>query len=1519
MIKMESDSAYDEVEADEWKQRYLILENQLEKFKSQAHYVREILKEKMLQLEQRILDAETRRNIAEKQVKEMADQLSSVELGSEVDQECNRKEMRKLVRSCQIKEEEIVALQNELDVQKSMREEDGIAVEEKAAKIKEWVTNKLSTLEQENQHLRLSNQKAQDLIRSLQKRLIDKRKSFVSTESIPMPIGQTRTQTPTESIKMEFLEADTAESNSPRACSPPKVPARPSIRGKAILMRQDADSSGDEVRPMRPTPPKRTRRSPGDSPVHALIKVHEELIKMEEEKVNGNGNFMCMACEWGKGRLHVPHNLHSFHEEEEDWTRTWPRRYSRAMTDTMRSHGSCDTCSHHTSREPLISSSREQITIDACVQTDVFEDASLHPEATAMEHFSNDAISATESEIAAGEISPRHVASGIDHDDFTTASQNDELEADNAMVGHISTDSIPESCQINGSVDYLYQDSNAEADAIDSEYESNQHTEITYKDLFASDEETNAEGKYETMASFHSEHLPSENEYYLAEEIPPRLNERSDSKSSGVSNAASPDLSKPPPPPLHKMPSWENRIYNVASGGIRMSASLENLTSPNRKSSAAIYQPGDNEFANAMYKEMDVPVYTTLRGAASQIRSTPFTGESSDSSDEEHVRRRHSSKAGIVKPCKSNVERATIISIVSRSSSCKTPELAGPSAKKRGVSGQSAISEGDYAIPPDAMSYTSSNNSEEPEHKLLKTCAAYTTENMKKEAMEKCGWLTKLGGKVKSWKRRWFVLKNGELRYYKSQGDVARKAQGHIPLDGMCKIARSNGAHTFELVTTKKIYYLTADSSSTLEEWIQVLQNVLRRYNTQPMFEQTGQEAAIKGWINKVKHGHSKKCWCVLVGKTFAYFKDKGDKLPVGTINMRETQVEEVDRSLDSDDESRIFEMDADEPKHVIVIQVNQQVQGPTYLLMQSKEEKDTWLYHLTVASGSGLGNIGTEYERLIAKLMDVDGDPASTLWRHPHLCQSKESIDKPLTTLPSEALKKEAVKLNKACNLFINVMMDSPAIDYHVNLAQSALQTCVTHPELQNEMYCQLIKQTTPKPPVTTTSLQAWQLLAMCTTLFLPRQKFMWLLKMHLQKNMNSQTEVGKYAIFCQRTLERTIKNGLREARPSRTEVLSIILRNPFYHSNPISVPIHFMNGLYQVVSFDGSTTVRELVMTLNHQIGMRDNEQSGFALFTDDPSGRDAEHCLQGSVKICDVISKWEQTLKESQNGKIESTKVVKLTYKNRLYFRREVKKETERERLLITYQINDDVIHGRFPLNKELALELAALMIQIDSGDSKYSPDGSGTIVETLDRAINKFYPKRYRANAEDEMRTLKLKLSDKWTGLRGRTQQECIRIYLGVTRKWPFLGAKLFSAKTKFGNYGDIYIAVQDDSISLLDYSTLKVIVTHNYKMVVTFGGCKDDFMLVLSQSISKEVQSSREQGTEKLLFVMNKPKILEITLLIASYINAIVKQQNLTYEPSSTQAVSPSNVIDKKIWDFESSHLPEIGKRHSRLL
>lgn len=61
-------------------------------------------------------------------------------------------------------------------------------------------------------------------------------------------------------------------------------------------------------------------------------------------------------------------------------------------------------------------------------------------------------------------------------------------------------------------------------------------------------------------------------------------------------------------------------------------------------------------------------------------------------------------------------------------------------------------------------------------------------------------------------------------------------------------------------------------------------------------------------------------------------------------------------------------------------------------------------------------------------------------------------------------------------------------------------------------------------------------------------------------------RTEVGKYAVYCQRSVERTLQNGEREAKPSRMEILSILLRNPYHHSLPFSIPVHFMNNTYEV-----------------------------------------------------------------------------------------------------------------------------------------------------------------------------------------------------------------------------------------------------------------------------------------------------------------------------------------------------------------
>ena len=58
-----------------------------------------------------------------------------------------------------------------LFLQKALRLADAKAVEAKAARIKDWVTNKLRELEEQNAHLKVQNAKANDQMELLRNRL----------------------------------------------------------------------------------------------------------------------------------------------------------------------------------------------------------------------------------------------------------------------------------------------------------------------------------------------------------------------------------------------------------------------------------------------------------------------------------------------------------------------------------------------------------------------------------------------------------------------------------------------------------------------------------------------------------------------------------------------------------------------------------------------------------------------------------------------------------------------------------------------------------------------------------------------------------------------------------------------------------------------------------------------------------------------------------------------------------------------------------------------------------------------------------------------------------------------------------------------------------------------------------------------------------------------------------------------------------------------------------------------------
>lgn len=90
---------------------------------------------------------------------------------------------------------------------------------------------------------------------------------------------------------------------------------------------------------------------------------------------------------------------------------------------------------------------------------------------------------------------------------------------------------------------------------------------------------------------------------------------------------------------------------------------------------------------------------------------------------------------------------------------------------------------------------------------------------------ERTGWLMKQGEYIKTWRRRWFVLKQGKLFWFKestvTRGSVPR---GVIPAATCLTVKGAedilNKQNAFELSTRSETMFFIADSEKEKEDWI---------------------------------------------------------------------------------------------------------------------------------------------------------------------------------------------------------------------------------------------------------------------------------------------------------------------------------------------------------------------------------------------------------------------------------------------------------------------------------------------------------------------------------------------------------------------------------------------------------------------------------------------------------------------------------------------------------------------------
>ena len=661
------------------------------------------------------------------------------------------------------------------------------------------------------------------------------------------------------------------------------------------------------------------------------------------------------------------------------------------------------------------------------------------------------------------------------------------------------------------------------------------------------------------------------------------------------------------------------------------------------------------------------------------------------------------------------------------------------------------------------------------------------------------------------WKRRVVLIKNYTIYYFKNEYELGKsKSKGKFKITSRTTLEEDEKC--FKLVDPQQqqpSISISCENQIKLKQCITIILSLLEKLNFKHL---ETLDSTIEGWLTVIKNGICTRKWCKLKDKVLFFYEESDDEASF-VLNLGENNIEEAESNdYESVDRTQCFNIER-KNEFCIAIESPDCKANTVYLVFNEKKDFDIWFYHLSIAGNKVMDSRpldkpndpkspDTTFEQVISKLMKIEYEDglialeSSYLWAEPVICSISESICRPLTTLRSATLNSEAIKLYKSIYLFASVEIKSHAIDYHIALAQGSIELCLDFAELQNEFYCQVVKLSNfnhhsnklmrmdqSNGPRSLNGgrdshhlpLQVLQLLSIAVSIFIPKGKVLWFVKHFLRRQSDEHSNLGRYAIYCTKALERAMQTGNRDFKPSRMEILGILLRNPNEHSSPHSIPVHFLNDEYLVIGFDGSTTVEEFSNQVRKEAGLTSRMKAEYALYCDDPIVDQFDHYLQTGMKLSDIISRWEQCLRKKL-GRFENNRVLKLTLKNRQYFKNR-RIENDKDRLFLAYKICDAIRKGEFPVTHDLAIQFIALIGQSEYGnleDQLYNVD---KLVETL---TTKFYPIALKSKVHSVF--LQHDLKSKWTEIRNASSTDCIRVLINCAKKWPLFGCALFKASS-----------------------------------------------------------------------------------------------------------------------------------------
>ncbi|KAB5550675.1 hypothetical protein PHYPO_G00056580 [Pangasianodon hypophthalmus] len=429
---------------------------------------------------------------------------------------------------------------------------------------------------------------------------------------------------------------------------------------------------------------------------------------------------------------------------------------------------------------------------------------------------------------------------------------------------------------------------------------------------------------------------------------------------------------------------------------------------------------------------------------------------------------------------------------------------------------------------------------------------------------------------------------------------------------------------------------------------------------------------------------------------------------------------------------------------------------------------------------------------------------------------RSKEPLKQPLL----KSLQKNSELSQLACISFTAILKYMG--DYPIKSARNPLELtdqiygpALQHPELRDEVYCQIMKQLTNNNNGVSME-RGWQLLWLCCGLFPPSQA---LLK-HTQRFLESRPREPLSAACLQR-LQGMLSLEARTMAPHQVEVDAIQ-----QNSSQIFHKVHFPDQAAEIYEVTTTTRIRDLCRIIASNLML--SSADGYSLFVKTSnkvvSMNEQQYFFDNLKELTDAPKKGKKAKEATP-----TTVSYLVLFMRKLWFNVIPGKDLKADLMFHFPQELPKYLHGYHSVEKEDLISLAGLLFRV-------RVDADRTQFVMIPKMLKDLVP----ADQQKIMSTedWKKHIISAYNKQAGITVDEAKVRFLKIIASWPTFGCAFFEVKQTSDRYYPslITISISKQGVSLINPKTKEVLIMHPFSKITNWSSGSTYFHLTIGNLV-----------------------------------------------------------------------------------